>query len=54
MSLYDEYEFLRLKEMFADTPSEEKQAAADVEEFERQHPDIEDEVYTRARTGYNI
>lgn len=52
MSLEDDYQLLRLKRMFAETPAEEKQAEADVRQFEKEHPDIADDVYFRARTEY--
>jgi len=52
MDLYDEYKFLRLKRMAAKNPAEEKQAAFDVRQFEKEHPDIADDVYFRARTEY--
>jgi len=52
MNLEDKYKLLRLKEMAAKTPAEEKKTAEDVKQFEKEHPDIADDVYFRARTEY--
>jgi len=49
--LISKYEDMRLLKRFG-TPEQRKKAIADVKHFVKEHPDIADEVFFKAKTGY--
>jgi len=49
--LESQYEEMRLYRLFGDS-NQKKQAEKDIKQFEKEHPDISDDVYFRARTEY--